>query len=404
MRLLFIAFPHSVHAARWISQLVDSGHELHLFPSIEGDLHQQFRSMRGLVVHDRRGSWWDRMAACVSRLPLPAHWPGMTRLRGWLQACVCHWERPARLERAINRINPDLVHALELQHAGYLAADVCERMGRSQPLAVTNWGSDIYLFGRLDAHADRIRHLLAMSDYYICECKRDVQLAKVFGFTGEVLGVVPGGGGFDTSRMQSLSAPGSCSQRRVIVVKGYQHWAGRGLVALQSLRYCADALDGYVVKLHSAGGEDVRIAAELVAQDTGLSIEIMPFLWHDEMAALYGEARVAVALSISDAASHSLLEALVMGAFPIQSNTACATEWIEDGRDAILVEPEDPREVAEAIRRAVTDDALVDAAAERNMRVARERLDESVIRPQVVEMYRRVAADVAREQGDRVAR
>jgi len=67
----------------------------------------------------------------------------------------------------------------------------------------------------------------------------------------------------------------------------------------------------------------------------------------------YGRARIYIGLSISDAISTSLLEAMVMGAFPIQSCTACADEWIEDGKSGFIVPPEDPHVIAEAIRRAL---------------------------------------------------
>ena len=79
-----------------------------------------------------------------------------------------------------------------------------------------------------------------------------------------------------------------------------------------------------------------------------------------------------------------------MGAFPIQSCTACADEWIVQGENGFIVPPEDPHVIADAIRRAVSDDALVDHAAEVNSRVARERLDENLIRPQVIAMYEKI--------------
>ncbi|PJF21606.1 MAG: hypothetical protein CUN56_10200, partial [Phototrophicales bacterium] len=47
-------------------------------------------------------------------------------------------------------------------------------------------------------------------------------------------------------------------------------------------------------------------------------------------------------------------------------------------------------EIAQAIRRAVTDDALVDRAAERNQQIARKRLDFNKIKDQVVAMYQQV--------------
>jgi glycosyltransferase involved in cell wall biosynthesis len=84
----------------------------------------------------------------------------------------------------------------------------------------------------------------------------------------------------------------------------------------------------------------------------------------------------------------------VMGAFPVQSNTGCLTELVNDGETALIVPPEDPAEIAAAIRRALSDDALVDRAAELNARLAAERLDYQVIQPRVVEMYERIAAEI----------
>jgi glycosyltransferase involved in cell wall biosynthesis len=105
-----------------------------------------------------------------------------------------------------------------------------------------------------------------------------------------------------------------------------------------------------------------------------------------------GRARVSLSLSISDAISTAVLEAIVMGAFPIQSDTSCAHEWIDGTHTGFLVPPEAPEEVASALRRALTDDALVDAAAERNGAVAARRLDGAMLRRHVVDMYRNMIA------------
>ncbi|MGH9902742.1 MAG: glycosyltransferase, partial [Pyrinomonadaceae bacterium] len=229
-------------------------------------------------------------------------------------------------------------------------------------------------------------------DYYASECHRDVALARDFGFKGTVLPVLPGGGGFDVERAMGWRQPGPTSARRLILLKGYQHWAGRALVGLRAIELCADALRGYRVAVYSAS-QDVRIAAELAARSTGLRIEVVPQGSHEDMLRLHGQARVSIGLSISDAISTSLLEAMIMGSFPVQSYTSCADEWVRDGETGLLVPPEDPADVAAAIRRAVADDAMVDGAAEINSRTAFERLDLSVIRPQVVAMYERIVAE-----------
>jgi glycosyltransferase involved in cell wall biosynthesis len=80
-----------------------------------------------------------------------------------------------------------------------------------------------------------------------------------------------------------------------------------------------------------------------------------------------------------------------MGSFPIQSNTGAQDDWVTDGKTALIVPPEDPAEVEAAIRRAVRDDALVDSAAEENARTV-ERVEQRLIQPQVVELYKHVAS------------
>lgn len=108
---------------------------------------------------------------------------------------------------------------------------------------------------------------------------------------------------------------------------------------------------------------------------------------HEDILKIFGQARIYLGLSISDAISTSLMEAIVMGAFPIQSNTSCADEWIIDGKSGFIVPPEDPDIIASAIRKAVSDDNLVDTAAQINEETANKNLDFFVIREKVIELY-----------------
>jgi glycosyltransferase involved in cell wall biosynthesis len=84
-------------------------------------------------------------------------------------------------------------------------------------------------------------------------------------------------------------------------------------------------------------------------------------------------------ISLSDAASMSLLEAMVCGTFPIQTNTSCADEWIVNGKSGFIVSPDDHAGLVKAISIALQDDTLVDNAAQINYEVARNRLDRSII-------------------------
>ena len=204
---------------------------------------------------------------------------------------------------------------------------------------------------------------------------------------------MPAGGGFHVEAAKQYRQPGLSSARRVISLKGYQHWSGRALIGLQAIERCAELLKagGYRVAVYLAE-EAVQIAAERLALSTGLTVDIIPPGSHEDMLRLHGRSRISLGLSISDGLSTSALEAMVMGAFPIQSNTGCLEEAVRDGETGLIVPAEDPEAAAVAIRRAVTDDALVDRAAEINERTAAARYDHSVIQPQVVAMYEQIAA------------
>lgn len=247
------------------------------------------------------------------------------------------------------------------------------------------------MFGALEEHRRPIRDVLASCDYYAAECERDVRMAVEWGLKGVALPVIPNTGGLKTARMRGLRTPGLSSARRVVAVKGYQGWAGRAFVALRALELCARELRGYRVVVYSAE-EDVALDAALKARASGIPFDVIGRSSHEEILRLHGRARISVGLSIGDAISTSLLEAMAMGSFPIQSNTSCADEWIEDGRSGLLVPAEDPDVVASAIRRALADDAMVDDAARANEETIASRASWDIVRPQVLDMYDTAAA------------
>lgn len=382
MRILFVGMPDSVHTARWINQVSDLGWDLHLFSASPGIPNTELRNINVYNIS------FSRPPGLSSSARLRGLWPlriGVERLS--LRVSSSTW-----LTRLIRWLKPDVVHSMEMQRAGYLTWEAKRQLkDRFPPWIVSNWGSDIYLFGRLAAHSEKIRAVMAACDYYHCECHRDVQLARDFGFRGEVLPVFPVAGGFDLEWMRGLRQPGPTSTRRTIALKGYQTWAGRALIGLRAIELCADALRNYRVVVYMPTPE-VRIAAELVRESTGIPFEFEFKSWtRADVLRLHGRARVSIGLSISDAISTSLLEAMIMGSFPVQSNTACADEWLKDGETGILVPPNDPEIIAAAIRRALNDDKLVDRASEINTRVADERLDYSIIQPKTIELYQTIA-------------
>jgi hypothetical protein len=391
VRILFVAMTDSIHTARWINQIANQGWDIHLFPAHSAAPSSELRNITIYGLSLFRPNNLHPSVRYIGLFP-------MGRAGNIFEKAAYHlfpqlWIYGLGI--IVRIIKPDIVHSLEFQHGAYQTLPVIKKErkhgGLNPKWIVTNWGSDVYLFGRLTEHREKVRQVLEECDFYSCECERDVKLAQEMGLKGQILPLVPNSGGFNLKYIDSLRQPGHTSLRRIVLLKGYQHWAGRALVGLRALARCADILNAgkYQVAIYSASPE-VKIAAELFEQETGTKTVLIPTSTHEEILRWFGQARLYIGLSISDAISTSLLEAMVMGTFPIQSCTSCANEWIEDGKTGFVVPPEDPDIIEKFIRRALQDDELIDKAAELNDQVVRKKLDQGLIGQRVAAFYKQV--------------
>jgi glycosyltransferase involved in cell wall biosynthesis len=384
MRILFVAFPYSVHAARWTSLLAETGWDLHLFGAQPNDqLHELFREI----------TFWP-----VNHELVPSHVHASVRVRPRSTISGAFGDEVDRLLAVMDAVRPDIVHSMEFQHASYLVLDAKARRRRFPIWIATNWGCDIYWYRRQEDHCARISRVLAEADFYSCECQRDVGLARQIGLSAEPLPVVPNSGGFDLNRIELLRGNVPPSLRRVIAVKGYDFGLQRARHAFDALERCIDLLAGYSVRIYSPTPADAVGARAARLRGMGLTIDCMPIVSHDEMLKLHASARVSMAISLADGICTSLLEAMAMGSYPIQSNTACAEEWITDGATGSIVDPEQPDKIADALHRTLHDDALVDRAAGVNQHIIRSRANRESVRATAIHRYYEHARQRARTQ------
>src|SRR6185312_2882643 len=391
MRILFVAIGESVHTARWLSQIADEGWDLHLFPSEVGLPHKDYRNV---TIHSFYKQHLNGSKSGVRELGI--YWPlsrGAARIKQFCELTAPQrFTQASRLARTIRKLKPDVVHVLEMQNAGYLTVDARKLMNGEAfpPCIYSSWGSDIFLYGRQPEHAARIRAFLSECDYFIADCARDLTLPAQFGFRGDALGVFTTAGGYDLPKMRQFRKAGLPSSRRVIALKG-QHGIRQtnSLAAVRGLQACGDLLKNFELRVYSTSDE-IRPALKALSGVQGLKISEMPALCsHDEILKLIGEARVAIGISASDGTPNAMLEAMVLGALPVQSDTISTAEWIQHGGNGLLVSPSDIDSIIAAIRRALTDDKLVDEAALVNEQVVNERLDLLKIRPKVIDLYKK---------------
>ena len=390
MRVLFIAMSNSIHTSRWLSQLEDLDWDIHLYPSESYPLHSD---LNNLTVHDvffPKKNYSDS----VKLKGVTIKSPELLKLIRGIIYKISPKFRIKKLARLIKHLKPDIIHSMETQGAGYLLLEAKKMFsGNFPPWIHSIWGSDIYLYGRLNEHKHRVKDVLSSCNYLICEGQRDIELAKNFISNRNIILISSGSGGFNLKKYSKFRQTKISSQRKMIMLKGYQGWSGRALVGLRALERCTDILKDYNIVIYSAASE-VLIAAELFTISTKIPIIIIPRdSSHNEVLSYFGKSRISLGLSISDGLPNSLLEAMITGSFPIQSWTSHASEWIENGVNGMLVPPEDPEIIEEVIRISLNDDILINTASEINYRLVEEKLDEKILKPKAIDIYNKVAKE-----------
>lgn len=414
-KILIVAFHNSIHTTRYINQLPSDLYEIYLapvynalpHPELDNDITIYYPeiSLRSIVGKFMRREISLRLIV-GKFIRREISFKSLSRIRvkylskslsikskqeevrfGETDSYICEPFGPEFLNRLIAKIKPDIIHSMEFQKCGYNVLHAKkEFQGKFPKWLATNWGSDIYYFKNFPEHKALIKEMLQNIDAYSCECHRDVELANSLGYKGPVLPVIPNAGGIDLKLAANLRTKQQTSKRKVIAIKGYQSFAGRALTALEAIVMCKDILEGYEIVVYSASPE-VRKKIQSIKKQHNLNIKYIEQIPHSKMLELFASARIYFSISASDGASTSFLEALTMGAFPVQTNTSCCQEWVEDQITGMIVPVDDVSVIAAALRRAIEDDGLVDKAADLNWKMACKRLDLEESREVISQTY-----------------
>jgi hypothetical protein len=393
MRILFIAQAVSPHTARWIDQLQGQGWDIHLFDMLGSFPHAELRGITEYsllfprkILPTKPVSYGHPFFLKYGLDPFPLSLVGFFTRRIFRN-------RVQQLVKVIRDIKPDVIHSMEMQAESYPLLEALDLLGGKLPApwVLTTWGSDIFHFRQFPEHLEKIKKVLANCNYLLPDCARDEVLARELGFTGVVPLIVPGAGGYPISKMRLLIKENAVSKRRLIMLKGYQGWAGRALIALEALEACADILKGYEIVVYLASPSVIQKVKSM--QENGkLNIRIQPRCPHRVILELFSQARIALAVNQTDGVPNAMLEAMTMGAFPIQSDTESTAEWLTHESNGLLVDPENVVSIEVALRRALVDDDLVEAAAQFNLELVSQKLDMAIVKPKVIEMYKSIAA------------
>lgn len=374
-KILVVCMLDSVHTARWLNQFQNSKISFHLFPSTpHRKIHSDIKKLTTSEFSNER----FKVHYGYSILPILTWAIDLVlknKFRGYL------------ITRLLEKFEIDVVHVMELNHAGFITySSKSFRESSTIYKVATVWGSDIFWFGQFEGQRKKLGKLLPKIDLLISECKRDENLSRNLGFNGKFFNS-PALFGFPESELNAqFLLP---SKRNLILVKGYESFAGRASMALDALVALESNLNDFEIHVYSTTWKTRKLIKK-IRRTSNLKIVYYKKkqLTSNQMVELFRRSRFHLGVSLSDGVPASLLEAMISGCFPIQTDTSCAEQWIENDKSGILVEPK-VEKIKDAITKALRDDQLVDQAAIINQKLAREKLNQDYVASNLSEIYSR---------------
>ena len=377
-KILIIGMFDSIHLARWLSQFENEKIDFVLFPS------KKFKyvnyDLLKLVTSQKIASY---------RFAKPYF---VFKYIGFMDYFLVSIFKLLKLnlkliflKRITHKNVFNYIHAIELQGAAYLYDLLPEQIQDRTSLIVTNYGSDIQYFQDIPEHQEKIRSVLSKADFYSAECQRDYESALKLGFKGKFLPCIPNAGGFKNEIFKLNLVPST--ERNLITAKCYGGTFGLGGLIIDALEKFLRNNPDVKIVMHSVTDDLLNKSRNLrVAFPNQVVVyTVREKISRHEILDYLSKSRIYLGASKSDGISTSFLEALCLGAYPIQTDTSCASEWIELGFFGSIIRP-DTSEIFTAINASYYDKEL-ENKREQNFESAKRYLSYDLIQLQAIKFY-----------------
>jgi glycosyltransferase involved in cell wall biosynthesis len=387
MRLLFVADGRSPTAQNWIRYFAEraAGQE----PAIRD---QVYLASTFACSPDFPLDGLEITPVAFSGAKRPAQRPGgaSSRTLG-LRAALRHFLGPLTIPRAsqrlrgfIERVRPDLVHAMRIPYEGMLAADAYARA----PLLVSVWGNDFTLHA---PSTSMMRHYtqwtMKVADALHADCQRDIRLGREWGFdASRPTLVTPGNGGIKTDVFYPPSKP--VDEPVIINPRGFRAYV-RNDVFFQAIPTVLQKYPNARFICASMAGAPQAI--QWIEQfNLGRAVELLPALPHAQMADVFRRAQIIISPSVHDGTPNSLLEGMACGCLPVAGDLESIREWITPGENGLLADATSPQSLAGAILEGLENKNLRQKAAGLNHKIIVERAEYARTMGRIDEFYRNI--------------
>ena len=375
MKILMVAIPNH-HFFQWVNQLEQAGHEVHWFDITDG------AGFSNKIKWVKQCNGWKLKWDFPFRSTLKNKLP---KLYSFIQL-FNERKLESVFQNYLDQIQPDIVHSFEMKLSCLPILNVMQK--NTIPWVYSSWGSDVFYYQGLGVSTAEVTTCLKRVNYLITDCKRDYHLLKELGYENTFLGVFPGNGGI--SFINYTINP--FNQRKYILIKGYEDGVGKAIAVLKAFQYSLwQLISPYEIVIFSADKEviDFVASSRFYQEFPPLIFPRNEFVPNETLLEMMNDSVIYIGNSISDGMPNSLLEAMGMGAFPIQSNPGGVTEEvITHGENGFLISDcLDSEALSKLISEALHNATLRQTAQAYNTRFILDNYDRNQLKNKIVTLY-----------------
>jgi len=366
MKILYVVDARSPIATNWIRHFVNHGNEIHIASTFQCSLDFPIKSLEITPV-------------AFSAVKKASQRPGTASARTvGLRTAIRQWFGPLTIRRAsqrlreyIQRIKPDLIHAMRIPYEGMMSADAYSGI----PLIVSIWGNDFTLHAPSTALMSHYtRWTMQVADALHADCHRDIRLAHKWGLSQEKPTLVsPGNGGIRSDVFYPAEKP--VEEPVIINPRGFRPYVRNDLFFKAIPLVLAKYPNAKFVCALMAG--DTQAQAWIRELNIAHAVELLAPMPHFEMANIFRRAQIVISPSVHDGTPNTLLEGIACGCFPVAGDLESIREWITPHENGLLFDSTNPQSIADALVSAIENKNLRSKAAGLNQEMISARAEYS---------------------------
>jgi glycosyltransferase involved in cell wall biosynthesis len=249
---------------------------------------------------------------------------------------VASWTAQGALSGLIRRWRPAVVHAHQANSVSWHAVRAARAVPEAGPVpvVVTAWGSDVlHLPERSPLHRWMVRYALQGAAAWTADAQALLDAAdRLAGPCSQVLRAwVPIG----IDEPTPPTAP-VARERRLLSCRLHKRLYRIDAI-LRAFAHLPADLHGWVLEVAATGEETAALKALAAELNITARIDFTGMLTPPQLLSAYRRSALFVSVPESDGTSVSLLEAMFAGCLPVLSDLPANREWVQPGKNGLLV-------------------------------------------------------------------